>query len=607
MSVGARTAHERLAAFRNELVRLDLDGFILATGDEHLTEFPAPYARRLAWLTGFTGSTGSAVVLANSAAMFVDGRYTAAVREQVAAADWSYHDVPQTSVADWLSQHAGGARVGYDPKLHTRSAVRGFMTALNDGGGRLVALQANPIDALWTDQPAPPATQVFEHSVERAGKSSAEKRRDVGDWLSSEDADACVLVALDSIAWLLNIRGDDIAIAPLSYAYAICHRDGTVDLFIDEMKISAEIKLHLGNSVRLAPYDTFHASLRTLGGKLVSIDPNLSPEATYAALEAGGARIREDRDPVVLPKAIKNVVEIAGTKQAHIRDGAALTRFLYWFAQEAPKGGLTELKAAAQLNRFRQETPLFHSLSFDPISAADYHAAIPHYWPTEDTDAPIKADSIYLVDSGGQYPDGTTDVTRTVAVGRSTKEVRQRFTEVLKGYIALETAAFPENTLGSRIEVLARVPLWASGVDCAHGIGHGVGQFLNVHEGPAYLAPPPRPSDAPIEAGMILSIEPGYYKAGAFGIRTENLVVVVERPIAGAERSMLGFEAITLAPIDRTLIERRLLTKFEADWLDAYHQQVLHKLSPHLSFDERAWLEEQTAPIRDTALNTDAT
>lgn len=589
--------NHRLIALRAELGRLGLDGFIIATGDEHITEFPAPYSRRLAWLTGFTGSTASIAVLADKAAIFVDARYTGSVRTQVDGADWSYQDVPRTSVGAWLAEHAAGRRIGYDGRLYTRSALAAIAEKLADRV-ELVPLPVNPIDTLWSDQPALPTSSAFVHPIELAGKSSSDKRRDVSEWLAAIEADACVLVALDSIAWLFNIRASDIDIVPLNYSFAICHRDGTADLFVDPRKIDEQVRAHLGNSVRLRPYDDFYGALEAMPGTHVSVDPNLTPEAICTALEKGGARIRADRDPAVLPKAIKNPVEIEGMKQAHIRDGAALTRFLHWFSIEAPKGKLTELSAAARLNQYRRETDRYHSLSFEPISAADGNAAIPHYWPTPEADAPIRPHSIYLVDSGGQYLDGTTDVTRTVAVGQPRAEVRERFTRVLQGYIALQTIIFPTGTVGSRLDVVARIAMWAGGVDCSHGIGHGVGHFLNVHEGPAYFGPFARPGEAPIEAGMILSNEPGFYKPGDYGIRIENLMVAVERSVEGSDNRMLGFEAITIAPIDRNLINVDMLSDAEIDWLNGYHARVFKLLSPLMSAEEQAWLERETSSIR---------
>jgi Xaa-Pro aminopeptidase len=427
--------HDRLTRLRAELVRQGLDGFVLATGDEHLSEFIAPFSRRLAWLTGFTGTVASAVVLAEKAAFFVDSRYTVLARELVDGADWSYQDVPQISPGDWLAAEAEeGARIGYDPMLHTRAAVRLIQDKLTARGAGLVPVDANPVDRLWRDQPRRPATPMFVQPLELTGKSTADKRREVADWLAAIGADACVLIALDSIAWLFNVRGSDIAVVPVNFAYAILHRDGTADLFVDETKVRDPVRQHLGNSVRLAPYESFLRAVSDLGGKRISVDPARTPAAIYDALEKAGAVVREDRDPTVLARALKTHAEIDGARRAHVRDGAALTRFLHWLSIEAPRGGVNELSATAKLNGFRRETEGFHSLSFEPISASGRHGAMPHYWPSETSNIPIERDSLYLVDSGGQYPDGTTDVTRTVAIGTPTAEMKDRFSRVLKGH-----------------------------------------------------------------------------------------------------------------------------------------------------------------------------
>ena len=592
---------QRLLGLRARLTQDGVDGLLLATGDEHITEFVAPYAQRLAWLTGFTGSTASAAVLANRAAIFVDSRYTQAVRASVDAGDWSYQDVPETSVGAWIAANAPqGSRIGNDARLVTRSALASIEEALAGREVTLVPLEQIPVDAIWADQPARPATPVFAHGIEFSGREAAAKHRDVAEWLASLGGDACVLVALDSIAWLFNIRGSDIDIAPLNYAFAIVHRDGTADLFIDTEKLDAKVRLHLGDSVRLAPYDDFYAAITRLAGKTVSIDPLLTPLAVVSGLQKGGATVRHDRDPTVRAKAVKNFVEIDGFKRAHIRDGVALTRFLHWFSVEAPRGDQTELSVSKRLTAFRGESDMLHSVSFDPISAVDANAALPHYWPSEESDRAIGPDSIYLVDSGGQYPDGTTDVTRTVAVGRVSGEVKDRFTRVLKGYIALETTTFPEGTFGHRLDAIARAPLWAAGVDFGHGVGHGVGQFLNVHEGPAFIMSHARPGETPIEAGMILSNEPGYYKPGEYGIRTENLLVVVARDTPGGDRPMLGFEPLTLAPIDRRLIDPTLLSGSEVEWIDAYHAKVRALVGPLLPSDVQSWLEIETSPLSNS-------
>jgi Xaa-Pro aminopeptidase len=590
--------HDRLTALRAKLSEQKLDGYILATGDEHITEFVAPYAKRLEWLTGFAGTTASIAVLATKAAIFVDSRYTTAVRTQVSAKSWSYEDVPQTGVGAWIANHAAdSARIGYDANLFTRAALSAIEKELGPEV-ELVAMTANPVDALWTGQPPRPSSPAFVYPIELAGKTSSDKRRDIAEWLERQGADACVLTALDSIAWLLNVRGADIEFAPLIFSFAVCHRNGTADWFVDGTKINKAVREHLGEDVRVHPYEAITDALERMSDKLVMLDPLSTPEAIYAALASGGARTRDDRDPTVLAKAIKNPTEIEGMRKALIDDGAAVTRFLHWFSIEAPKGELTELVAAAKLNGFRREARGFHSLACDPISAADGNAAIPHYWPTPETDARIAPDSIYLVDSGGQYFGATTDITRTVAVGSARAEVKDRFTRVLKGHIALGTSRFPAGMPGSRLDTIARTPLWDAGLDCIHSIGHGTGAFLNIHEGPAYFSPIPRPGEAGIEAGMVLTNEPGYYKVGEYGIRTENQVVAVEVEVDGGDLKTLGFESLTFAPIDRHLIDPGLLTSDEIEWLDDYHMQVLQKVGPLVPAETREWLELQTAPIR---------
>jgi Xaa-Pro aminopeptidase len=592
----------RLTMLRKQLARLDLDGFMLSTGDAHMTEWPAAFAHRLAWLTGFTGTTGAAVVLADRAAMFVDGRYTAAVRDQVDGSDYGFVDLPQTGIGDWLARNAAsGARIGYDPMLHGCDAVRIIEHGLTGSGVKLVPLAANPVDDIWIDRPERPKTRLFIQPLTLSGKTSDDKLDDITDWLASIGADAVILVALDSIAWLFNIRASDIPVAPLGYAFAICRRDGSADLYVDGATLSDDVRSHLGNRVRLAAYQDFYPALEAQAGRCVSIDPRLSPIAIHQALSRAGARVREDLEPTLLAKQIKNAVEIKGMRQAHVRDGVAVTRFLHWLSTEGPKGNQTELSAASRMTAFRRELAGFHGVSFDPISAADASAALPHYWPTPASNRPIRPGSIYLIDSGGQYPDGTTDITRTVTIGPPRDAVKDRFTRVLKGHICLARTVFPAGTLGSRLDPIARLALWEAGLDYSHGTGHGVGHFLNVHEGPNHLPAGPRPEETGIEAGMILSNEPGYYKAGDYGIRIENLVVVVEREVAGAERPFLGFETISLAPIDRALIDLDLLSDAEIAWLDRYHARVLAHIGPLVPADTRRWLEQATAPFRSNA------
>lgn len=595
--------HARLAALRAQLARTGLDGFVVPLTDEHMSEYVGAYAQRLGWLTGFGGSAGSAVVLADRAAIFTDGRYTLQVREQVSGDDWAYVPVPQESVAGWLAANVDdGARIGYDPWLHTGGWVEDTAAALANRGATLVPVAANPIDAVWHDRPAPSPATLVPHDDAYAGESSAAKRAGIADWLADQRADAVVLTALDSIAWTLNVRGGDVAHTPVALSYAIVGSDGTTDLFVAPEKIDDAVRQHLGNAVRLHDRSAFAAALGGYAGKRVAADPERAVAAIFDALGAAGARVLPLRDPVVLAKARKNPVEVAGHRAASLRDGAALTRFLRWVETECPEGGETELSAAARLLAFREETGLLLDTSFDTISATGAHGASPHYHVTEESNAPIRPGELFLIDSGGQYRDGTTDVTRVMPIGAPTPEMRDRFTRVLKGHIAIATAIFPDGTCGAQIDGFARRPLWEAGLDFGHGTGHGIGSYLAVHEGPQRIAAPNYPGGAslePLRAGMMLSNEPGYYKAGEYGIRIENLLLTIPVAIAGGDpdRAMLGFETLTFAPIERTLIDPALLTRDERDWLDAYHAEVLARLGPELAADDRAWLAAKCAPL----------
>ncbi len=591
----------RLAALRAELAARGLDGFVVPLTDEHMSEYVGDYAQRLGWLTGFGGSAGSAVVLTTKAAIFTDGRYTLQVREQVSGEDYAYVPVPQDSVAGWLGREtAAGQRIGYDPWLHTRQQVADMTAALADREAELVAVTVNPIDAIWTDRPAPSPAVLTVQDEAVAGESSAAKRARIGEWLAEQRADAVVLSALDSIAWALNVRGTDVAHTPVALSYAIVHADGETDLFVSPQKITPEVRAHLGNAVRLHDRAAFEGYLTGFAGKRIVADPERAVAAIAQALEAGGAKVLALRDPVVLTKAIKNPAEVAGHRAASVRDGAAMVRFLRWVEEECPKGGQTELSAAARLLACREATGLLKDTSFATISATGAHGASPHYHVTEESNAAIEPGQLFLIDSGGQYQDGTTDITRVMPIGTPTDEMRDRFTRVLKGHIGLATAVFPDGTLGGHLDSLARRPLWEVGLDYAHGTGHGVGAYLSVHEGPQRIAAPNYPGGAamePLRAGMMLSNEPGYYKAGEYGIRIENLVLVEPRAIAGADRDMLGFETLTLCPIERTLIVAELLTAEERDWLNAYHARVAEVLAPELEGADRNWLLEKCAAI----------
>ena len=607
----------RLAALRQELVARGLDGFVVPISDEHMSEYVGDYAQRLAWLTGFDGSAGTAVVLADAsrnlgAAMFVDGRYTLAVRDQVDGALYGFENVPATSVAQWLGEHAPqGARIGYDAWLHTRGWVKAAQQALGKRGGTLVAVAGNPIDAVWLDRPAPSPAPAVPHPLEFAGVSSADKRATVAAWLRDEGLDAAVISALDSVAWLLNIRGADVARTPVTLAYAIAHADGPdgsgADLFIAAGKVTPDLRAHLGEAVRIMPYADFAQGLAGLAGRRVAVDPEHSVAAIFAALEEAGAQVVEARDPTVLPRACKNPVEQAGHRAAQARDGAAMARFLRWLGGEAPKGTLTEQEAADRLEAFRAEGNRLVDLSFDTISGSGPNGAIVHYRVSAATNRVLAPGSVYLVDSGGQYADGTTDITRTLWVGspesergEAPAEVKDRFTRVLKGNIALSRAIFPEGTNGSQLDTLARQYLWAAGLDSAHGTGHGVGSFLAVHEGPQRIAKSAGGQAGTGQAlapGMIVSNEPGYYKTGAYGIRIENLLMVEERDIAGAEGRYFGFEVLTLVPIDRALVAVELLSGEERDWWNAYHTRVRAVLAPQLQGADLAWLEAACRPL----------
>ena len=606
------THEARLDALRKELAKQGLDGFVVPISDEHMSEYVGGYAQRLAWLTGFGGSAGTAVVLANpnlepGAAMFVDGRYTLQVRDQVDARLWSYESVPQTTIAAWLAQHApAGARIGYDAWLHGKAWAAAASKALAAKGGTLVAVASNPIDAVWHDRPAPSDAVAVVHEAAHAGQSGQAKRAAVAEWLGEKHLDAAVISALDSIAWLLNIRGSDVERTPVALSYVIAHADGTAELFIAETKLTPALRQHLGNAVRISPREAFVPALAALTGKAVAVDPERAVAAIFAALETAGAKVTELRDPVVLAKAVKNPVEQAGHRAAQARDGAAIARFLHWLSVEGPGGKVTEMSAADRLEAFRKDAGDLRDLSFDTISGSGPNGAIVHYRVSDETNRTLAPGSVYLVDSGGQYPDGTTDITRTVwiagpdALGQPGAEIRDRFTRVLKGHIALARATFPHGTVGSQLDTLARQYLWQAGLDYAHGTGHGVGSFLSVHEGPQRIAKAGggQPgTEQELLAGMILSNEPGYYKTGGYGIRIENLVLVEDRAIPGAEGAFLGFETLTLAPLDAAMVARELLSADEIAWWNAYHARVHEVLAPQLQGAARAWLDAACAPL----------
>jgi Xaa-Pro aminopeptidase len=589
-------AADRIGRLRAELARAQVEGFLVPRADEHQGEYVPASGQRLAWLTGFTGSAGLAVVLMERAAAFVDGRYTLQAQDQIDAGLYALRHLTEQPATEWIAANLPrGARLGYDPWLHTPGEVERYRAAAERAGGSMVALSANPIDAVWTDRPPAPLAPVVPHDLRFAGKSADDKRRDIAAALAKDAIDAAVLTAPDSIAWLLNIRGGDVPHTPLPLSFAIVHRDASVDLFIDRRKLVPGLAASLGSDVRIAAPDALGPALDTLGGSRVLADPAISASWVFDRLAAAGARIERRADPCQLPKSCKNPVELAGTRAAHTRDGAALTRFLAWLAQTAPQGGLTEIKVSDRLEAFRSGGENFRDLSFPTISGAGPNGAIVHYHATPKSERRLEPGTLYLVDSGAQYLDGTTDVTRTVAIGIPSAEMRDRFTRVLKGHIAIALTRFPKGTTGSQLDALARRALWERGLDYDHGTGHGVGSYLGVHEGPQRISK--MPSTQALLPGMIVSNEPGYYKTGAYGIRIENLVVVTPAACEDGERELYGFETVTLAPIDRTCVAPDLLDDSERDWLDAYHAQVRRDLTPLVDAATAAWLAEATRPL----------
>ncbi|MDE2164861.1 MAG: aminopeptidase P family protein [Alphaproteobacteria bacterium] len=590
---------EKLARLRAELGRQGAAGFIVPRADEHQGEYVPPSAERLAWLTSFTGSAGLAVVLRERAAIFVDGRYTLQAKAQIDGKLYERRHLVEQPATDWIAAHLrSGETLGYDPWLLTPGDVERYRAACGRAGGKLVPLASNPIDVIWRDRPPPPLAPVVPHPLQFAGKSSEDKRRELAQRLAADKLDAAVLTAPDSIAWLLNIRGGDVTYSPLPLSFAILRTDASVDLFIDRRKTSPELFRHLGHAVRCAEPAELGAALDVLGrGKArVLADPLTGASWIFDRLAQAGASIQRGADPCQLPKACKNAVELEGTRCAHRRDGAALSRFLAWLAIEAVTGKLTEIAASDRLEQFRASGKHFKGLSFPTISGAGANGAVVHYRAARETERQLESGSLYLVDSGAQYLDGTTDVTRTIAIGRPSREMRESFTRVLKGHIALASCRFPQGTTGSQLDALARKPLWDAGLDYDHGTGHGVGSYLGVHEGPQRISK--LPNAQPLLPGMIVSDEPGYYKTGAYGIRIENLIAVT--PADGAKgngKAMLGFETLTLAPLDRALIEPKLLDAIETAWIDAYHARVRQELKPMVDQETAGWLEAATRPL----------
>ncbi len=589
---------ERLSALRAVMRAAEIDAYLIPHGDEHQGEFNAPYAERLKWLTGFTGSAGIAIAMTDRAAIFVDGRYTLQVRDQVDGTLYHYRHMIEEPASAWLAENAkSGTKIGFDPRLHTPAGLHRLEEATMRVGAALVPLAENLIDKVWAGQPARPQAPVMVYPEKFAGRSSAEKRALVSGVLKGEGMDAFFFTALDSIAWLFNIRGADVEFSPLTYAYAMLFADGKAQLFIDPAKVTPEVKAHLGADVALAPYDGLDSALTALDKAVavIGLDRDTGSRWAYDRL-AAGRKVKISADPCTALKARKHPVELQGVREAHIRDGAALSRFLAWLASEGPKGTLTEVTAADRLEAFRAESNTFRGPSFATIAGAAGNGAIVHYRANPKTAARIHPDMVMLLDSGGQYLDGTTDVTRTLAVGKATPEQKHRFTLVLKGHIALAMARFVKGTTGSQLDALARHALWQEGLDYDHGTGHGVGTFLGVHEGPQRISKVG--NSIALEPGMVISNEPGYYKTGEYGIRIENLVAVREAPKpAGGEKNLLEFETLTLAPIDLNMVESSLLSGPEKDWLNAYHARVRETIAPLVDAATKSWLQSATAAL----------
>jgi Xaa-Pro aminopeptidase len=594
---GADQGRKAIPLIRQQLTQMGLDGLFVPHEDEWQNEYLPDCAERLSWATGFTGSAGAAIIMSDKAILFSDGRYTLQAQTQTAPELFERHDLTDAGPAVWIKSHApAGAKIGYDPKLVAPDMLARLGDAASQSGVVLVALDANPIDMAWENRPAPPTAQIAAHLESFSGESSASKRSRLGEKLTRDGVDASVLTSPAALAWLFNIRGQDVTRTPLPLGSAILRSDGTGTLFVMPEKVTPALRGFLGNEVSISPDTDFADALASLSGQRVLVDPALSSAHVFMSLEAAGAQIVRAQDPTILARATKNDVEIDGARRAHARDGVALVRFLHWFDQEAPKGHLTEIDVCQALEDFRVQTGALQDLSFDSISGAGPNGAIVHYRVTTDTNRKLDQDSLFLIDSGGQYLDGTTDVTRTIAVGTPTPEMKDRFTRVLKGHIALSRVRFPKGTTGSALDALARLSLWEAGLDYDHGTGHGVGSYLGVHEGPHRIAK--MPNHVGLEAGMIVSNEPGYYKTDAYGIRIENLqFVTAATNIDGGERAMLGFETLTLAPIDTRVVDVSLLTTTERDWLNTYHRRVLAEIGPRVEGEVLDWLKSATAAI----------
>jgi Xaa-Pro aminopeptidase len=587
----------RLSAFREELTKRNLSGFVVPRADQQQNEYVPPSEERLAWLTGFTGSAGMAIVLAHEAAVFVDGRYTLQAAKQVDTKAWHVESLIDPPPETWLAQHlTAGDRLGFDPWLHTTAAAEKLSAACAKAGAELIAVDTNPVDAVWTERPALPLAPVSLHGQPFSGEPEADKLKRIEAEITRLGADALVLSDSHAVAWTFNIRGGDVAHTPLPLSYALVPKSGRPTLFIDHRKLSNSVRDHLEQTATIAEPGALTAKLIELSksGASIALDSATSADALTRLISSAGGKPVRGADPVSLLKAVKNDTEIAGTKTAHRRDAIALARFLAWVDREAPSGALTEIDAVEALETFRRDTGALKDVSFPTISGTGPNGAIVHYRVTRKSNRRIARGDLLLIDSGAQYEDGTTDVTRTIAIGEPTFEMRDRFTRVLRGHIAIARALFPDGTSGAQLDSLARQFLWQAGVDFEHGTGHGVGSYLSVHEGPVRIS---KLGSAPLKRGMILSNEPGYYKTDAFGIRIENLELVVAAEVAGAEKPVNAFETLTLAPIDRRLVDLSMLTGDELSWVNEYHERVRHAVRSHVDDATKTWLDEATGPL----------
>jgi Xaa-Pro aminopeptidase len=588
----------RVAALRAELARRGLDGFVVPRADRFQNEYVPPCAERLAWLTGFTGSAGLAIVLADRAALFIDGRYQVQVREEADGAIFSIEHLVEHPPTEWIETNLrAGDKLGYSPWLHTVDGAERLAKACAAAGASLVAVADNPIDAIWTDRPPSPAGAVVLHDLRYAGESAEQKLASVRGAIEKASADTLVVGDPHAVSWLFNIRGSDIAHTPVVLAFALVPREGRPALYVDGRKLGNDVRHRLEEIADVRASAEFERDLAALGSarRKVRLDPSSAPEAVARLVADGGGTILRGSDPIAPLKAVKNPAEIAGARAAQLRDGAAMTRFLAWFDREAPAGRLSEIDAVEALESFRRDTGLLKDVSFPTIAGAGANGAVVHYRVTRHSNRRIVPGELFLVDSGAQYEDGTTDITRAIAVGTPEADMRRNFTRVLKGHIAIARAVFPDGTTGAQLDSFARQYLWQAGLDFDHGTGHGVGSYLSVHEGPARIS---KLGGAALKRGMILSNEPGYYRTGAYGIRIENLILVVEAPpVEGAEKPLNAFETLTLAPIDMRLVEPALMTAEEIAWLDTYHARVREALAPLVDAPTREWLIRATAPI----------